>query len=573
MKSFKTLDFLSPSAQIYFNGEQRYNSYFGAFMSLMVVFSCLTLGIYFFIQTVTRQQISVVYTDEFKGKNAFYNFSHYPLVYNLKNSMGQEFDIQEKIIDIVPKIWIRDEDQNWSSKDLKLEKCDFTWYPTYSSELKSKIGGDIKTFCVNPNDKDNDGYYTKGTFEGSDYAYQMSFHMFPCRNTTLNNNHCLPKEEINNQLGYFYFSLYFINSFINGEEKVPVVEFVDSYSWLTSNNIFKLFNIKFRENQYKSDFGYVFREIKTDVFFTLEPLFIEVSIGHRNQEFSTIRFGNSAFASVYNRKFGKLQDLVAQIGGAFKFIMIIGYLISTYITDKLFYSEIAEHSFIVGQKVQSFNDNKFNFKKLHDLPLSSSNNVNNFSSMNLNSRVLPLSNFSVQNNDNKLNYSSNNSNNLVILDNNDVIQRPHILNNNSNNTPNSNNDLSEMTKTKLANFSHMKIKLNLSDYVFPVSNITKNLTILNKVKSKYQKLLSQNNLIKSISEITTMKNILFSNEEIELFKFASVPLINESTNLTSKTDSKAAKINDEIKNFKVDLNVKNQTPYSIRLYEIINNKL
>jgi hypothetical protein len=562
MRKFKSLDFLSPSAQIYFNGEERYNSYFGAFMSVMVVIACLILGIYFFIQTVTRQQISVVYTDEFRGKNSFYNFSNYPLVYNLKNSMGQEFNDQERIIDIVPKIWIRDEDQNWSSKDLKLEKCNFTWYPSYSDELQAKIGGDIKTFCVNPNDKANDGYYTKGTFEGSDYAYQMSFHMFPCRNSTKNN--CLPKDEIDRQLGYFYFSLYFVNSYINGEEINPVVEFVDSYSWLTSNNIFKLFNIKFRENKYKSDFGYVFREIKTDVFYTLEPLFIEVSIGHRNQEFSTIRFGNSAFASVYNRKFGKLQDLVAQIGGAFKFIIIVGSILSNYVTDKMFYVEVAENSFCVGQKVD-IGENENVFRSFNNKRILNSNNLNNFSSINLNSKDLPISNFSIKNN-----VSPNNSNNLAILDNNEA-QNQQILASSNIKTPNSNIDLIEV-KLKLANFSFLKVKLNLSDYIFPISNFTKNLSILNKIRYRYQKLLSQNNIINSVSEIMTIRSILLNNDEMELFELASVPFINENTSLTNKTYS-MMEVKENLKNLKLDISAKYQTPHSLKLCEIIIKKL
>jgi len=132
---------------------------------------------------------------------------------------------------------------------------------------------------------------------------------------------------------------------MDGKKTNPGTETIDSFTWLVSADLYKMFNVKFREIKYTSDFGYVFADEQTQRFYSVEPLFVEVSIGQRGSEFTSIRLGNSVFSSNYYRKFGKFQELVAQIGGVMKFIFVVGSIINNYLSEKLLLVHIGISSY------------------------------------------------------------------------------------------------------------------------------------------------------------------------------------------------------------------------------------
>ena len=200
----------------------------------------------------------------------------------------------------------------------------------------------------------------------------------------------LISEEITSQLSFFYLEFFYIDTILNQANKNAGQFYLTSQTFLLSLQLFKIFNIRFEQINYSTDLGFVFEDFTNVTYYSLQPINAEISLGYQFVvEFSALRIINNELLMNYIRKYGKFQDLIAEIGGVIKAILTIAAFIEYYITEKLMIKYFAEELyFIKNTELEN------NFSKAHisivepDFqPISTYNNkkkINYKSKINLN---------------------------------------------------------------------------------------------------------------------------------------------------------------------------------------------
>jgi hypothetical protein len=224
---------------LFYNKKERIGSYFGISLSIIYIVSSLALFVYYTIITIKRKILyvsdSVIYTHDipyidlnnsdlfylaFGVKNKEWRFADEEIYtakafyfYNTKNSDGYFFT-QEK-------------------KELKIEKCKVEKF--WNNYQHYFAGQEFKnSYCIDKFD-----FALTGGLMYENYSY-ISIQIYPCVNTTENNNHCKSKDLIDNALrgGYFYILLKDIG--LNPSNYTfPILPTIQNFYTLISKNFLK----------------------------------------------------------------------------------------------------------------------------------------------------------------------------------------------------------------------------------------------------------------------------------------------------------------------------------------------
>jgi len=150
------------------------------------------------------------------------------------------------------------------------------------------------------------------------WMFQISF----CKNTTENNNNCLPIEKIHKNLKEVYFQLIFSNNYIDSSDFGEPVKFnyndmlIRSTSY--SNRLDTFYLKKF---DYFSDNGFILEDkIKYSGFYVNKHEFDSIPIISSNVIFKVI-FTLDEFQQKIERSYIIIQKIAADIGGIIKFFL------------------------------------------------------------------------------------------------------------------------------------------------------------------------------------------------------------------------------------------------------------
>lgn len=93
-----------------------------------------------------------------------------------------------------------------------------------------------------------------------------------------------------------------------------------------------------RNNEFKTDDGFVFQDIRTNYFDTLESITESVDLSNNAgaiESFFTMSISISDVKSTYSRSYLKLQNMLADIGGVLKGVLMIAYFIEHCLINPL----------------------------------------------------------------------------------------------------------------------------------------------------------------------------------------------------------------------------------------------
>jgi hypothetical protein len=174
-----------------------------------------------------------------------------------------------------------------------------------------------------------------GTF-GNTYWSTLRFHVIPCRNQTSNNT-CLPQDEIDKYMKGAYFSVRFINYLIDTKNFTnPFSKMLDNDFFVMSNAYYKELNIYFSNIDIVSDTGFLFENEKQRIV-QLRNLKEQIDFRTNSNDILRAIIRLSTVRNIYNRKYVKIQRLMADVGGLIKSIfMIAQFIYMFYNTNVLF---------------------------------------------------------------------------------------------------------------------------------------------------------------------------------------------------------------------------------------------
>ena len=422
MKLIYNLDFIGKQPEFYTKGKSRHQTIIGAIFSILTAISILVLGLYFTIIVFQRKKIDVSFNKVSIAKPVLDTKYMTPAINFRKVSLLNP-DIY-KYMDIIGLQWnitSINEKYTPSIKFFELVPCNKEQLGNNAPFFES-IGYIPRHLCI-PKEIDTALTHIRANVMNKTW---VQIEARPCSNSTRikanNTKLCAPQSEINNVLKGMTMSIDWKDSYIdNNNIPNPGNSLLRGMTLKLSLMLSKTIFMRFAKVIYETDIGYVFEDKILQEYYTIDNIEKDFGIIEENNVYVRIILSNSNYEYIYKRKFLKLQNLLADLGGMIKGILIIAVLINEYFLRHLFLYHLIESIFefksnggpsIIKESqnnIEIFNSSNI---RINNIQVSSTNAIN--SSNNIPTRILPNNVFKYNephnNNNNTLGRADNNNN-------------------------------------------------------------------------------------------------------------------------------------------------------------------
>ncbi len=391
---FKKFDFLCAEAKFTFNekGETGYKTIFGGIMSLLSIITSIGFTIYFLFRLFNKVDSTVILSTETDHYvNITYSYK-LPFMVRFSDSYSIPYLNQtSRLYNIYLRLWYGgsnntnlEENSQQLYDQIEVSKCDI-----------NKHFGEYKKYFEN--DPDLESYYCPelrkynqtiyGIYGGYKPFSYMHFYFAKCLNSTMNNT-CFDENYINNKLSGTYLDVKFIGYKMHSlKKKVSEIE-IKSERFLVSNSVYKRIWMYIRKIRYITDYGLILSKKEEDTFHQYENIRSDTDIRDINSgsipgAFLTLSILNNGEVSIYNRKYQKVQDYIATIGGIIKAITIFCSLLNYFNSINSYYFYIIKEFMIenhLNKNGKIINNNIDKINNQSNKEISSSNRaINNYS--------------------------------------------------------------------------------------------------------------------------------------------------------------------------------------------------
>lgn len=382
-----SFDLMTDSPNLKIEGKNCYQTAIGGIMNVILTILSVIGIIYFGLSLIIKADPLVVESSMEGHQVGPFNINEKE--FNL--FMGIEFPnftyyMNEKIYNINATVETNSFDKiKGQSYDVK--QLDFGICTKYYSVDSVKADFDIRNFwCFAPNQAVIEGFW------GSQVSTTVKFYINKCVNTTANNNHCLPLEDINKYIQGGILSMFTTNSFLNLNDAENPVE-VKLQNWYNSLNTDFTYDYFYNLKQltFEDDKGFLLQDINVKSYFFFEnPLILY--FGHRDNLIATVNVLGEKYGTRIQRSYTKVQDVLTRIGGLLKAITLVASFIANTSSHIKFYSD-SLHNF--NMQISKIEKNNKSTKAIKLEILNNDNkcfdnaekiNSNNLSKPNLNNK-------------------------------------------------------------------------------------------------------------------------------------------------------------------------------------------
>ena len=386
MDSIKRLDFLSTEAKLTFNarGDIRNKTVIGGALSLLSILCSFGLTIYFITEFFRKDHKSVISSSKTSSFLNLTDSHQIPLLFRLTDKVNTPYENGEKIYKIAMKYWYK-ADQSSSSNtnqltnDVVIEKCNITKHFGRYKNLFMNIT-DLDTFyCAVPRLYNQTIYGLYGDTNPFGYYH---FYIYMCLNQT-ESDKCLPKSEIENILSNTYLDVRTVDYSIDNSNLDSVtIANVRTDRHMLSLSVYKRIWVFLNWVEYSSDNGLFFVDKKIEVFhqvdsFRYDTDLRDITEGTIPGTFTTLTLLSNGKISVYERKFNKIQEYIATIGGIVNFIFTFAYMLNFFIAKNTYYLMLMNQSIIEKESMLA-RPVKFKNKLSNKLTQNNSSMFNNY---------------------------------------------------------------------------------------------------------------------------------------------------------------------------------------------------
>ena len=359
MDNIKMFDYLYTEAKFTFNesGQTGEKTIFGGIVSIFTILVSLGCSGYFTYRLFNKDDSSIILSSEI---DPYVNitYSHrIPFLVRFSDAYSIPYTNEtSRLYNIYLRFWYggsnnsKNEDVYQSFDNITISKCNinehFGEYKEYFidvPDLESYYCPDLRQY--------NQTLY--GIYGGTKPFSYLQFYFTSCLNETMNNT-CFDKDYINKILSDIYLDLLSIGFKMDSLKKTVSKIERKSERFSISNSVYKRIWMYLRKINYITDDGIIFTRKNEENFHLYENVRTEVDIrdiriGSVPGSFLTLTVLNNGEISIYHRKYQKLQDYIATIGGIIKAITIFGSLINYYNGRNSYYFHIIKNFFITNK--------------------------------------------------------------------------------------------------------------------------------------------------------------------------------------------------------------------------------
>jgi hypothetical protein len=338
---FLSLDLVGAKIELQHKKSTTVKTYFGSTASVGIIVFVIYSIFYFGLDIIKKEEPISRFSKAFVEQSRIY-VKDYPIKIVFSNETGgsiSDIDKYMSLQGINLKIGI--DGLNVISFDtVIIERCrdDF-----FNKEVREffHLGGDYyfqNSFCVNPYK-----YIAgNGTLVEQDVYFQNLFTannsatlvvgLYPCFNSTANNNSCYPTEVQNTIVSGLNINIATLDSYVNLNNHTQPSHYFTStvYSKLT-HTIKKIQMLTVKETHITTDDGIIMQNLKPSLAYQVDSFKTDVSDGIFYYQFY---LSGSNLTDNYFRSYVKVQNIIANIGGLFQFLLIVATYIFNYIAKR-----------------------------------------------------------------------------------------------------------------------------------------------------------------------------------------------------------------------------------------------
>ena len=416
--NYSFLDMYSKKIGFFFNKNEKIGSLFGLFLTMLYIFLSLILFIHQIIKTIQRIELKVydttIYSQEMPSIDVDINKLYFSFA--LEHPKTADRFIDESIY-TAKLAFIEQKKQNdkfvtVQTKYLDIEKCNMDNFGKNYQKLfvKDEL---INSYCIK-----NFNYSL--TLEGS-YKYEkisyLRITIYPCTNSSKNNNSCKSQEDIDYYMSSGYFSIVLKDFGLNPSNySFPVVPTLQDLYTTIDKSLYKNYILNFGITEIRTDSGLINDNINVEKYLQFRKGFENFSFRniedyHKGKSVILVQLRLEDTLFIQNRTYTKLSEIFSRIGGYMQLMNTIFLLITTIINkidseikiiNSIFHFNLKDNKIIL--KLTTFKDfhspgflksndktTHFSSKKSQEMDNRSKNNlifqkgenINNISLLNI----------------------------------------------------------------------------------------------------------------------------------------------------------------------------------------------
>ena len=331
--NYLDFDIYSRRISFFYKNKEKFGSAFGFALTVLYIALSIIIFLIYFIRTLKRVEMtasdSTIYPIDTPSidinNNLFY------IAFGLEDPVKLTRIINETIyypeVIFVEKIKENGEFITKSETVLEIEKCN-----------NIKFGEDFQILLERH--QINNSYCIKELnvkLEGGPSHIKMSYikiNIYPCINSTQNNNHCQPQEIIDKYLTSAYFSVLAKDIGFNPlNYKVPIIPLLQYLYTPIDKSILKEYIIYFGITEINTDIGLFFNSIKKEIYLKYikdlhSIFFIDNKQNYIGKEIFSAQIRLEETVLFHKRTFTKMSQVLSITGGYMQIISTVFALIA-----------------------------------------------------------------------------------------------------------------------------------------------------------------------------------------------------------------------------------------------------
>jgi len=359
------LDNVGYRPQIYFQNNSKFKTFLGGVVTIFIAILTILATVSFGGDLYRRTNPTILLNKNFI--EPAYNMSQINIIgYRLFYTGGIKIEELNRLVDIFMLHTVFDPKLAKSTltryEMIKCSQADI--YKSNFLNLTSLIGNPDDYYCV-PN---NTTLFLKGKY-GAPINNHMHLRIGICKNTTQNNNTCYPDEIIRKKMSSFFVSFIFKDSYIDGQDfENPVKYYITSNTLKSSAYTFRQDAYLFKDVTFKTDSGVILPDIFQQDYMQLDSISSGSTAESNTETFTNVIVGLTNLKDFYSRKYIKIQDVSAQVGGIIKFFLIFADLFISYYSYVPFLESLYESLFKynIMEKDNNLKKSTKNYNEIHN---------------------------------------------------------------------------------------------------------------------------------------------------------------------------------------------------------------
>ena len=377
------VDIYAKKLGLFYKKKEKISSYFGFTLTLLYVFLSLLIFIIYTVQTFKHEDLqsndSTIYSKEVPNINLNNSeLLYFAFAVEVPSTAARFIDETIYTVKAIFYDSTKNENGEFKQKELRnltVERCKQEKFGKNYQHLFTK-GEFNNSYCISELD-----FVLHGGFI-YDRLSLIKLDVYPCKNSTENNNHCKPQEIIDQYLAGGYFSLLLKDVGLNPSNySYPILPTLQDLWTTISKRFYRDLIINYEITEIRTDSGIFFEKISSQRFLKFNKLssslFLRDEKNYYNGEsILGVQIRLSDNIHVQSRVYKKMHSVFATAGGYMQMLNTFFSLL-IIIPNRYFYDNIIINNLFDFDK----NKNKIISKnriELNDSKRKNSNDMESF---------------------------------------------------------------------------------------------------------------------------------------------------------------------------------------------------